>query len=385
MSCHNLRSWEFSKLYATGTPGWAKPRLLSELVGFITALMLSSILLPAAVSAAIDAASKVSVQVLARPGSASGAAQDFVVRDGGVLRTGDGVQLRIASETQAYVYVIAYGSSNRAILLHPFSARPEDALIDPGSADIIPGSGVFLPLDAQEGREALFTIVSEAPLKNIADLLPRIEAHGDNLSAISAMLEASYPHVRRLTFRHIGARPLVGFTTPPPRAGAEATASPATDAPTIGVAASQPGGGGSLLPPVDSGWSVPSPRGLGSSDTTPSLPASAAHGTVSAAAAGTAALEPQSGLEAASSPPASPALRRAREAAGIDERQFRGILSALPDSGADSAPESLRRARHEQGVLSAEGSRIPVVDTVRLRSSSGASVGADDPRNRSQN
>ena len=54
----------------------------------------------------------------------------------------------------------------------------------------------------------------------------------------------------------------------------------------------------------------------------------------------------------------SPALRRAREAAGIDEQQFRGILATLPGSDQPQVPESFRRPTREQGVLSAEGSRI---------------------------
>ena len=148
--------------------------------------------------AAIDVAAKVSVELVARPGSASGAAQDFVVRDGGVLRSGDGVQLRLQSEADAYVYIVAYGSSNTAMLLRPFSAKPGDALIRAGQTDVIPKAGVFLPLDDREGRETLFTIVSDVPLTNISALLPRMEAAGDDMAAITALIRATYPQARRL-------------------------------------------------------------------------------------------------------------------------------------------------------------------------------------------
>jgi len=87
---------------------------------------------------------KVTVELVARPGAASGAGQDFVVPDGSVLRTGDGVQLRLASDTDVYVYVIAHGSSNRAIFLHPFSAKPDEALIAKGRTEVVPASGGFL-------------------------------------------------------------------------------------------------------------------------------------------------------------------------------------------------------------------------------------------------
>jgi hypothetical protein len=82
--------------------------------------------------AAIDMAAKVDMELVARTASGTGSAEDFLVRDGGVLRTGDGLQLRLASEVKAYVYIIAYGSSHTAMVLHPFSARPDDALMRPG-------------------------------------------------------------------------------------------------------------------------------------------------------------------------------------------------------------------------------------------------------------
>ncbi len=185
----------------------------------VLAALTAAIGLPAGdAGAAVDLAAKVNVELVARPGSASGSAQDFSVRDGGVLRSGDGVQLRLRSETDAYVYVIAYGSSNTAVLLHPFSAIGDDALIRRGQEEIIPGAGVFLPLDGREGRETLFTIISDVPLPGIPDLLPGIEAHGGDLNAITTLIERRFPLAGRLTFKHIAATPLVGVAATVPRA-----------------------------------------------------------------------------------------------------------------------------------------------------------------------
>ncbi|NIM29220.1 MAG: hypothetical protein GTO67_15830 [Gammaproteobacteria bacterium] len=72
----------------------------------------------------------------------------------------------------------------------------------------------------------------------------------------------------------------------------------------------------------------------------------------------------------------SAALREAREAAGIDESAFRGILATLPDAGQAEVPSALRERYEEQGVLSAEGSRIRPLGRIELGS------GAE---NRSQN
>lgn len=329
------------------------------------------------------------MQVLVRPAAVFGGGEDFVLRDGSVLRSGDGVQLRIGSDVDAYVYVIAYGSSNRAILLHPFSAKPQDALIAGGQSRVIPGDGAFLPLDGREGRETLFSIVSDVPLMDVGELLPRIEAHGDDLSAITAMIGEAYPRAQRLTFKHIAASPLVGITASAPRAEATASQGSGTQA-RVDVSPSV--GGGNLLPPAGGGWSVPSTQDFGSAERPAAAGAEAAIGTPAAAPAQAApaanASEPVNTASAAAhvSPPASAsgssreaageaasasaaaasapprketaALRKARQAAGIDEQQFRGILATLPGSGESGVPEGVREPYKEQGVLSGQGSRI---------------------------
>jgi hypothetical protein len=78
---------------------------------------------------------------------------------------------------------------------------------------------------------------------------------------------------------------------------------------------------------------------------------------------------------------ASSALRKAREAAGIDEQQFRGILASLPASGDANVPEGIRKPFKEQGVLGAEGSRIRALE--RAEAESGTSwPGSQDGSNK---
>lgn len=365
-----------------GTVEWAGTRFPGLLMTVLAALP-AAIGLPAGdARAAVDLAAKVKVELVARPGSASGSAQDFSVRDGGVLRSGDGVQLRLQSETDAYVYIIAYGSSNTAVLLHPFSGIGDDALIRRGQEAIIPGAGVFLPLDGREGRETLFTILSDVPLPGIPDLLPRMEAHGGDLSAITTLIEASFPLAGRLTFKHIGATPLVGVAATVPRAPLSLeTTSPAVETKTRDGNAPAVVGA-SLLPPASSGWSVPSSQdfGTGGAATAGAAPAAAAAsanaGTSTSAApmaAGTAPGDAAGSVQAseASVAPVSSALREARAAAGMDESQFRGILATLADSSRAVVPDALRKPFKEQGVLSAEGSRIRAFERAGLESDTG--------------
>jgi hypothetical protein len=327
---------------------------------------------PGAAHAAIDGA-KVRVELMARPGTASGAEQDFMVPNAGVLRTGDGVQLRLTSDIDAYVYVIAYGSSNTAVFLYPFSVRPDDALIRKGQTEFVPRSGVFLPLDDREGRETLFTIVSDVPLTDMADLLPRIEAHAGDVDAIIAMLSAENPSVASLSFKHIGATPLVGVATHTPRS------SPSS--PTSGLAGGGEKTDASPSPSASGDWSASSSRGFGASGAAAgAATASAREQSTSATSTTPAAQTPsaRSGkLPAVDSAaetvtaPVSSALRNAREAAGIDESQFRGMLATLPDGSEAEVPESMRTSHTEQGVLGAEGSRIRAFGRAQAQSDEG--------------
>lgn len=363
---------------------------------------------PVGAGAAMDLTAKVRVGLTARPALASGAAQDFAVRDGGVLRSGDGVQLRVQTDADAYVYVIAFGSSGSALLLHPFSAKPGDALVRRGQGAVVPASGVFLPLDDQEGQETLFTIVSSVPLADIADLLPRLESHGGDVSAATDTIRAAYPRARRLSFKHIGARPLVGVAATTPRASpSQPSAGTAAGAQsdTFGIGSASPSTSGA------GGWSVSTSQGFGTAEPSPSGAAAAGTsesgggraaeavqpatspstaGTGAAAAVATSRDGQPEPLASDAPPPAesgevSAALRKAREAAGIDEQKFRGILATLPGSDQVQVPESIRRRPKEQGVLSAEGSRIRALDSVRLQSEDGWPRDDGDSRTKIQN
>ncbi len=378
----NQKSRELTEVHANGTRRRTVAGALATRTAIVAGLVLAAWLPSGGARAAIDVAAKVRVDLVARPGSGSGAAQDFVIRDGGVLRSGDGVQLRLQSETDAYVYIVAYGSSNTAVLLRPFSARLGDALIRKGQRDVVPKDGVFLPLDDREGRETLFTIVSDVPLPNISDLLPRMEAQGSDLTAITAVVKAAYPQARRLSFKHIGASPLVGVAVATPRESppAQTQRSPGESQGSGGDANRL--AGATPLPPAGGGWSVPAGEGFGSSEATATGAATATKSTP----AGNGTVQNSAAAGEAASAPVSSALRKARQAAGIDESRFRGILAALPEGGLAAAPELIGTpsAYQEQGVLSAEGDRIRALDGIRLEP--GASWSGDgDSQKRIQN
>lgn len=168
------------------------------------ALLLS--LVPASSSVAQllvnEAAGLLRMDVMARIAQADGQKQVVPVDDDSVLRTGDGVQVRLHVAQDAYVYVIVYGSSESAVVLHPFTGRREESFMRAGEERVIPGPDRFLPLDRRAGVESIYAFASPAPVRLMSSLLVRMEAGGGDRAAVIEALRASHPGALALSFRH---------------------------------------------------------------------------------------------------------------------------------------------------------------------------------------
>ncbi len=135
---------------------------------------------------------------------------EMVIDDGGVLRSGDGLQLRLRASADAYVYVVAYGASGRIQLLRPFSGESREARLLGGVQEIFPAEDVFLPLDGVTGRETLFLMVSQEPVRNLRSLLRRAQ-DASGVEGAYAELLAARPETLRMDIRHIDRAPLIGL------------------------------------------------------------------------------------------------------------------------------------------------------------------------------
>jgi hypothetical protein len=125
-----------------------------------------------------------------------------LVAEGAVLRSGDGVQIRLLTSRDAYVYVIAHGSSGRAVLVQPYSRDHDDAFQQGGEMRIIPGPDGFLYLDDRVGNEALYAVASLAPYPDLDGLLASLESRGRQGRAAVEDLLSGFAHHRSLAFRH---------------------------------------------------------------------------------------------------------------------------------------------------------------------------------------
>lgn len=181
--------------------------------GLRTLLLLCCAALPEAAPAAPD----VLLSAVARVRQVDGSHAEIAVERGAVLRTGDEIQLRLVTDRDAYVYVIAYGSSGFARVLHPYSGDDGDARLRARVEQAWPDYDTFLPLDENVGRETLFAVASERPAGDLEPLLELMESHGEDVAAVAREVEAAFPSTVELAFRHIARDALAGVPASTPR------------------------------------------------------------------------------------------------------------------------------------------------------------------------
>jgi|GEM_PF-5752376 len=184
------------------------------------------------------AAPTLQFDVLAQVVRSDGSRTVLTVADGGVLRTGDEVQFRVRTSVDAYVYIVAYGSSGSAVLVHPYSGDPASAFVRAGSERVFPDPTIHLPLDQRSGRELFLAIASPTPLAQPSRLLVRIEGARGDKQQIADIVSREATTFAAVSVRHLGRRPLVGLEAAElPRSH---TALPSMDASTF-TDADQPG------------------------------------------------------------------------------------------------------------------------------------------------
>jgi hypothetical protein len=87
------------------------------------------------------------------------------------FRSGDRLKITVESNDEAYLYVIARGSSGLWKVLFPVSeVASGDNLIQPFRRYEVPNGGRFY-FDEQAGEEKLFLVLSRKPEKNFEDLI----------------------------------------------------------------------------------------------------------------------------------------------------------------------------------------------------------------------
>jgi CHAT domain/Domain of unknown function (DUF4384) len=119
---------------------------------------------------------RLSMLVIGQRKEADGSFTEIIVREGGMLRSGDQFQVRINSNPSAYVYIILYDSHCHASELFPDPKIEQPGFVTAHNEVAIPDKHLWFWLDNYPGIETIYGLASVKPLPNITELLAKMES-----------------------------------------------------------------------------------------------------------------------------------------------------------------------------------------------------------------
>jgi hypothetical protein len=119
---------------------------------------------------------RLSMQVFGQRKEADRSFTEIIVREGGTLRSGDQFQVQLKVNRSAYVYLLLYDSRGQASKLFPNPKIDPPGFLTEHSEIAIPDKHLWFWLDDHRGTETLYALGSAMPLKNISELLSRMES-----------------------------------------------------------------------------------------------------------------------------------------------------------------------------------------------------------------
>jgi hypothetical protein len=100
---------------------------------------------------------------------------EVIVREGSVLRSGDGFQVHVGSNRPSYLYVLLYDSQGQASQLFPDPKLEQPGFVEGEDRVVIPDRDLWFWLDEQPGTETVYVLASEKPMADIRRLLAKME------------------------------------------------------------------------------------------------------------------------------------------------------------------------------------------------------------------
>lgn len=111
------------------------------------------------------------------------------LEDGVELATGDGIQLFLTVEPDAFVYVLHQTASGGFALFWPTEEAKFNARMESGRVQTLPSRGRVFTLDFARGVEALYLIASREPINSVDQLTREMRA----LFAVAQALAVEVP------------------------------------------------------------------------------------------------------------------------------------------------------------------------------------------------
>lgn len=176
----------------------------------VTATILGLALGSSASAPARPAGPGLELTVEARARAGDGRVTDFAVSDGDVLRSGDGLRIRVEVVKPGYLLVILVGSTGSTFIVFPSSREYLERRAPVGGVVEIPPQGEFLVLDDNTGEEGVFAVMADEPVRDPRRLVADLNGAAGDVDAISRLLRERFPEVHRVAFSHIADAPLLG-------------------------------------------------------------------------------------------------------------------------------------------------------------------------------
>ncbi|MBI5745848.1 MAG: DUF4384 domain-containing protein [Nitrospirae bacterium] len=114
------------------------------------------------------------MNLIAQRKKAQGVWEEVIVEDGGILRSGDNLQIHFKANADCFLYVLLLDSQGRVSLLFPDQRIKMANQVRADQDYTIPPGDLWFFLDDKTGQETIYLLASYAPMSQLDKLLSEI-------------------------------------------------------------------------------------------------------------------------------------------------------------------------------------------------------------------
>lgn len=114
------------------------------------------------------------MNLIAQRKKAQGPWEEVIVEDGGILRSGDNLQIHFKAIADCYLYILLLDSQGRVSLLFPDQRIKMANQVRADQDYTIPPGDLWFFLDDKTGTETIYLLASYAPMSQLDKLLSEI-------------------------------------------------------------------------------------------------------------------------------------------------------------------------------------------------------------------
>lgn len=123
------------------------------------------------------------------------------IKDGDVIRSGEGFRVEVETDQDAHVYVVLHHTNGRVRLLFPAPGASASGALEGGKRHTLPSTNQWFPLDEETGMETVFVLASREPIEAMPRLLQSLR--DADAARVRETLARRADVVNAVTFRHV--------------------------------------------------------------------------------------------------------------------------------------------------------------------------------------